>query len=278
MALEQEVCGACRRPRDEGEIERGREWLRSREEIRRQRPRRIARGIVVACALVALYVERGRLAAALDGLFDSVFSSPPESPAAAPQAAVAASSATASVAPIVPAPTPVAIAPPLPAPVAAPAVPARALRARRAALPARVPPKLAVQPNAPPPASVGMLRLYGVVFDLGTLRPVADAEVRLSPSGASARTDSDGHYQLDCWPPGPNDAPTIAAVAAKGYRQGQLEDADPSFLTRTPEQRQEALAELSPGDLEDIPVRARDGDSLVPLSFALVPESAAPKN
>ena len=160
---------------------------------------------------------------------------------------------------------------PMPAPVA---VPPSAAPPRTSSPPR--PNVLASIPVSPPPED-GKLILFGVVYDLSTGAPVPGARVTFFVGDEQqtlgvATADGSGQYVFSAmrsyWA-----SSILAAVKAPGYRGGQIEDPDPSYLDRAPEDRRQALSEVAPGDLEPVPLRYRDADDSVRLSFALVPDS-----
>jgi hypothetical protein len=262
MGLDQEVCGACRRPRDEREIEQGQELTRERARRRRRRPYEIARVAVAAVSLAVIYHRREVLL--------SYLRPAPESPAA-PAVLVSAS---------LPRP-PAAILWTRPSPDPAAANTASRVLIRPGASPAppavmELPPRPAVRPPEPQQCP-GRRCVYGVVYDIESLSPVARATVTLLDSAdatavKTVETDADGRYGIVFPPVLPPDATPLITVAAPGYRAGQLEDPNAaSFLERPARDREELVAELSSGDLEPVPVRYAPSETMILLDLALVP-------
>lgn len=127
------------------------------------------------------------------------------------------------------------------------------------------------RPEAGAPAP--MSRMYGVVYDLQTLRPVAGAEVRFTVRNReifwTVRTDEKGHYQIDVM----TDPALLVSARSPGYREGALEDKDPPFRQRPAKSRRAALEETTDWDLEPFPVRPHgDYDSLLQLDLVMFPE------
>ena len=273
MGLDQEVCPACRRPRDEQEIQRGRDLLRENAEKRRRRPFLAARWALVVAALVLAFRQRQFLFGLTAGLRDEVHQeiknveNPPLPKGTAPKTAMGAAAIAMLGGP------PSAKARAQPAETEASAPPASS----------STPPKIAVRPKEPKEPGNGYLRLYGVVFDLKSLRPIANATVNLGLAGGDGShneyvrlTDGDGAYQID-FIPFTVDASASVTVSADGYRDGQIEDPEGSYLRRPLKERLELIAEFTPTDLESVPLRYRSTDTIIPLDMALVPEEAPAK-
>ena len=133
--------------------------------------------------------------------------------------------------------------------------------------------RLAGRPPKPPaPAGSGAMRVYGVVYDLGTAAPVAGASLTFGKGGLSsqARTDSNGHYLVDI-PAGSLGDGLTAVVRAGGYREGQIEEVDPPYRERSAEERLAAIAQLSPSDLAPLSVRASPRGTVLSFDIVLVP-------
>ncbi|HEX4049079.1 MAG TPA: hypothetical protein VH309_14635 [Elusimicrobiota bacterium] len=280
MPVDEEICGACRRPRDEFEIEKGRDLLRARAEARRRRPFVIARRVLAVAAAVAIFQNRSFFFARTAALRAEVRRQMEEA------GRLSAASATQ-----VPAGSPETTIPPasgedtaFPHAAFASNTHARADPAHSRTAPSHSAPPLAnapaiaVRPQDPPPGPRGVFRIYGVVYDMRSLRPVPSAVVAFSPGGYQVRTDQDGHYLIDfvgSFFDQSGDPTAQATVRAPGYLAGQVEDnPDASFLLQPLKDRLEFIAELSPGDLDDIPIRFDSDNQLVPLDLVLIPESA----
>jgi hypothetical protein len=170
----------------------------------------------------------------------------------------------------------------VPAPRPAPAVvqvPAPSTAPVLAQLPAPSPARLPQPPNR----ASGHRIFYGVVYDLATGQPIPGARIKFYVKETGRlfgiiTTDGSGQYLLTLphfkW----SEDDYLSSVQAPGYREGQIEDPDPSYLERPIEDRQRALRELVDGNLDPIPLRYPDDDDLIRLNFALVPDApAAPK-
>jgi hypothetical protein len=134
-------------------------------------------------------------------------------------------------------------------------------------------PRPAARPPKPPvPTGPGAKRVYGVVYDMGTAAAVAGATLIFSKDGRvwHAGTDSDGHYTVDI-PAEYFKEGLTAVVRAGGYREGQIEDVDPPYRERTAEERHSAIEQLSPSDLDPLPVRAPKSATVLSFDVVLVP-------
>jgi hypothetical protein len=308
LELDQEVCGECRRPRDEYEIERGRELVREIARREARRPRVFAAGAAAAAAAVLLFVFRAPLLgwvaarrADLNQQFEDAENpsrtrnSAPHPPAEAGVLAAATLIQALSAAPPAHSPdffAPAAAAPrtKAAAPKASPAiVPAAAAEAgaAKAALRAPRPTQALRRPPAapvPPPTGSGQRILYGVVYDLITAKPVADAVVNLqftarggtpTPQNSMSRctTDANGLYRLDLSEDDIAADNIVADVSAPHYRAGEMEDGEPPFYSRPPDQRRLAAAEATEIDLGSVPVRFASDDDVLMLNLVVLPES-----
>jgi hypothetical protein len=243
MALDQEVCQACRRPRDELEIQRGRDQLRERAEKLRRRPLVAARWALGVGVLALAFHERRFFFGLTSGLRDEIHQeiNNVENPAgpkgAAPKTAIAAAAIAMLRTP--------------------PASESTASGSAKAAPePAgTAPPRTAVRPKEPKEPDLGGLRLYGVVYDMKSLQPLAYASIKLNLAGGAIvnRADENGHYQID-FSPSPNDSTASVSVSADGYRDGQIEDPESSYLRRPLKERLEFIAGCTPADLEAVPL------------------------
>jgi hypothetical protein len=250
LKFDQDVCPSCRRPCSADDFERARESLAASSGARRRAAKSAAFWLAAAACAYGLYLCRGPLAGLLDGARDEL------------KHEMDAASAPAAGRPLSPAARQLLgtlsggrVAPP-------PAPPG--------------PPRIAERPQEPEAPGPGSKRLYGVVYDLSSASPVAGAQIVFQKGGDSrlANTDADGHYSVDLEESWFVDGLT-AVVTAGGYREGQIEDVDPPYLERTPEERLSSLEQLSPSDLEALPVRARPRASRVPFDIVLVPSAPA---
>jgi hypothetical protein len=255
MPVEQEVCGRCRRPRDEREIESGRELLRERRERLRRRPWAIARWIAAALVLVAAFRSRGLFIDQARALRADVrremknIEGPAEAPAASSQ----------------PAPGPAA---PPPTPFLAAVPPGKAPAPRIAGH--------AAEPDVSRSLSQTLVLMYGVVFDLTTLAPVPNAlvTVTIGRDSYKAASDGDGHYQVN-FNQMPDDPSAFVSVSADGYPEGQLEDPSASYLDWPLKSRLAAIEELNSNDMGPILLHA-PARGAYQMDMALLPKDALP--
>lgn len=284
MGVDEEVCPACRRPRDELEIESGRDRLREREERRRRRPLTAARWALGIAALVLGFRERRLFHDLFYGLTSGLRAEVhqeiknvenPGGPGAVPPKTALGAAAIVMLGG--PPPPPRSTAPAAvrrPAPAAARVPPAE---------PEAAPPQIAVRPDEPKEPEYGR-RVYGVVYDMKSLRPIASAVVKMTLSRTGSvpridpetRTDGNGRYQLDFVPFPSDDAPIVTATA-DGYRDGQIEDPELSYLQRPQAERLQFIAEITPVDLDSVPLRYPASEVLIPLDLVLVPEVSREK-
>ena len=179
-----------------------------------------------------------------------------------------AAAPAAPLAPVAP-PSVVVSTPAVAAPAAVSTAPApTALSTAAAEIPLAVPP-----PAPEPPQGVHRLRIYGVVYDLVSLRPVAGARLHFALPDLSwdAQTDAAGHYVLDM-PHPDQDWRLTATATAPGYRPGQMEDTDPPMLSLEPPVRRLRAEETAPSDLEPVPVKWHADDTVLELDLVLVRE------
>lgn len=133
----------------------------------------------------------------------------------------------------------------------------------------------AVKPPPPDPPGDDSLTFYGVVYDMDTGLPVPQATVtaRLARalSGSGTVSDAAGHYRLTMFRANGEQRYVVEAAAA-GYRRGQVEDGTMPGLDSPRADRLRAIAELSAGDLEPVPVTTVRRDGIYPVHLMLVPE------
>jgi hypothetical protein len=259
LPVHQEVCPACRRPRDQGEIDAGLDALREKAARRKRLPLKVLLWAGLAAAAWGAWTAREAVTRPLAGLRAQLESDyekartphAPEGPISpAAQAVVGAIKTVRGEAAEAPRPAQAS-----PAPAAATADQRPAVRP--------------AEPAEPQPVS---RRVYGVVFDLLTARPVAGASVVFGEGTtleSRTTTDSEGHYVVDL-PYLPGERLALARVQAPGYA-GQLEDAEPTYLERTAAQRRTVFDELSPSDLEPPALRFGEGKHLFAYDMAAVP-------
>ncbi len=298
MGLDEEVCPHCRRPRDEREIERGKQALIDEESRLRNRPKVLALRSAALLAATVLFFSRHALYQAAAELKnrgsaeierysdpDFIAGRPPlatgpvlDVPALAPDAKPSAE------APPPPSPRMVFTAPSRPAPVMAPAAAAPAGPSTASASPrpaharaARARKRRAVLPPPPAAPSLGQFLFYGIVFDMATAAPIARARVTIRLAAGemdgSTLTDENGYYEIRVAHRTSENSFFVEA-SAPGYREGQVEDHDPSWLEATDEARLTAMGELTGHDLDPIPRNPPDGDGLVSLDLLMLPVAA----
>lgn len=273
MDLDQEICAACRRPRDEREIQAGYDAVHERDARRRRRPRVAAAWVLAAAAIGLIFRNRAaffdllapwraELSQEIEKASDPgpgapktaagaaiiAMMKPPQPPAPPPASAARAAGASSPAAPTAPA------APPPPRPFVRPAV----------------------MPDHPAP---GNIVIYGVVYDLATNRAIPGATVTLrsadARSGFSAATNDDGYYAIQMSLAN-RFGDYVATVKADGYREGQLEDPSLPYRDRSEQQRLEELAELSDRDLDPVPVRFKADAEYYALDLVMAPNTASP--
>jgi hypothetical protein len=252
------VCPTCLRPRGKLEITRAYATLRLVEKERRQRPFVIAGYLLAvgaACGLMYRYrlpiaaavsAVRARVSSFADAAMDPKNLLPPsaEAPAAAtPEAPALTPPSAAPFARFAPAPaTPTPPAPPVAAKPPEPAISAKRT-ARVADLPI-------------PPLGQNQWAVYGRIYDLVTLRPVAGVKLTFTipgnPVGSMgyASSDEHGRYVLGLvrLPKGSYEIHS----SKEGYSSVALYEADIPY------------AQLSAGERRDIVHNAQDGDMPLP--------------
>lgn len=249
LTVEQEVCERCRRPRDEGEIERGRQALADAYSNRRGLPWRLLRWTAAASLAAVAFHSRAPLRARL-GQARAAFSAEMERVRSGGRPAAAAA--------------------------------APSLASPAADTPSSPPPPLLAAPATPPERpQADVRRVYGVVYDLETLKPVSRARLRFYQRGGEtvmdAYTDAEGHYASSLHE-NYFEKDVILSVTAPGYRDGQLEDTQSPYRERTLEQRLRVLAGTSDHELGDVVV-PRSGTQLIQMDLVLLarkPPEGAP--
>lgn len=279
MNLDQEVCGACRRPRDEREIQAGHDAVKERERLRRRRPRVLAARALAFCAAALLFHFRGairaRASAWADGIMREIVAAQEPPAQARPRTAMGAAVVEMMRGPAAPAAVAARAAAPDGPPASAASAPApRLSRPVPAEGPARRPAHAAKQPDSPAP---GNLIVYGIVYDLKNGLAVPSAAVTLRDasnySGFNSVTNEDGYYALEL-PFANRTGNYVITVKAPGFRTGQIEDPNPPYREQPEKSRLAALAELSDRDLEPVPVRFNSTLEFYPLDLVLAPASA----
>lgn len=268
MAVGVEVCPACRRPRSEDEVDAARAARGEHAASLRARRARLAVLGALAALSAGAYSQRqalraaaGRAVAGLRAEFERVSNPSGAKPASASAAVAAAQAARAESA--VNAPAPPAAEGSAPASAAAPPAPSEAA-------PDPGPVRPYEEPGSPFPEQA---RVYGVVYDMVTLRPVHPARLlfRLPNNGVSeAATDAQGRYRIDLFISHLDEGVSVSVTAA-GYREGQLEDGGQPYRMRTLKSRQGTIEETAPSDLEPLRVGRPDSRGLVPLDLVLLP-------
>ncbi|UPT73513.1 MAG: carboxypeptidase-like regulatory domain-containing protein [Elusimicrobiota bacterium] len=117
-------------------------------------------------------------------------------------------------------------------------------------------------------------RLYGVVYDIETLRPVSGAQIKFSVSGGNltwaTKTDQRGHYQIDLIE-NPQHVILVSAEAP-GYRKGALEDSDPPLRLSKAKRRRALVEETTDHDLAESLVRLGGSDNIIQFDLVVFPE------
>lgn len=278
MGLDEEVCPHCRRPRDELEIERGKQDLADAALRERRRPYVLAARAAAGLALLGLFLARhliaGRARAVLSrGSAEIERYRDPDYIAGRPPGTTKPAMAEEPPAPE-----------PLPAPVRTPAAPAQPAFRPAPAAPAP-PPAAPTKPAAParrkagpapvpvPPGNVSWV-FYGVVYDMATADAVAGAKVRVRRDGESwgvtALSDQNGVYRVYV-PRNFGEEVFLVEATAPGYRAGQVEDREPPWRESPEKERLEAMSELTGHDLDPIPRRPKEGDGLLGVDILLLP-------
>jgi len=232
LKVDQEVCGACRRPRDEIEIEQGRESLRERERLRRRRPRIAAALILAAVAAGALFRERARLLPALA-------SSRAELVGRAEVASALSRSA-----------------PPSPVPPAGLA--AMLVQMSGASQDKPAPRDDEGEKDLPLPLlEATRWAVYGRVYDLLTLRPVPNAKLNFmaqtkdGPSGGySTQSDEYGRYFVK-----------LTHLVEGSY---EIRSSNPAYTATVFYEIDIPYARLPPQERRDLVRSAQDGDVALP--------------
>lgn len=257
-----EVCAQCRRPSSESDFAAAREAVLAAKSRRTRRVKAVVSSLFLPACVAALLVRRedalrlyGAARAEVTRRLDEVSRPAEPGKPLSPQAKALLGAMSKAV----PLPDAPAAAPPPAAPPPAPR-----------------PPRVARRPEAPAEPAAGMVRVFGVVYDLDTAAPVAGAALRFQGFGRNAwgtAADADGYFTLDIPAPFFDEA-ILASVTAGGYREGQLEDSPSPYFERPAEMRRAVIEQLAPSDLEPLPVRSRQ--NLVPLDVVLVPKDLAP--
>jgi len=286
VGLDEEICPHCRAPRDDMEMEEGRELIRKEELRLKRRPKRIAAAAAGLLVLCLAWFMRAGIAESLATSWRD-FAAEVER-TRDPRRYAAAQPPAADTPPVG------ATRPPDPTVVssfvyigrgASPAFantePERAgsgeLSETFSVIPAApAPVAVAAAAPAPIPPDGPFRRFYGVIFDLDTLQPLGGVKILFKGKGhehgLTTTTNSRGHYQIDFFKG--TDGELSVSAEIPGYRPGLLEDKEPSLLERGAKARQAVIAELVEGDLDPIPLRFRESAGLVELNLAVVPKAA----
>lgn len=255
-----EVCATCRRPSSESDFAAARDAVLAAKSRRTRRLKAVASSLFLPVCIAALLVRREdalRLYTAASAevtrrLEEASRPATPGKPLSPEAKALLGVMSKAVPVPDAPA----AAARPSPPPPSPPA------------------PRVARRPEAPAEATGhadGLVRVFGVVYDLDTAAPIAGAAARFRGSGHNvwgAVTDADGFYIVDIPRPFFDEA-IFAVFSAGGYREGQLEDSPSPYFERPAEMRRAVIEQLAPSDLEPLPVRSRL--PLLALDVVLVP-------
>jgi hypothetical protein len=254
-----DVCSVCGRQLDDAQREARHEEILRRRAVRLRLPRLIACWLLLGAVAAWAYPRRGPIVALLQTV-RAEFTRRMNAAASAPMPGKPLSPRAiwfvGVFLPFVPDNT--VVAPPLPPPPPAPK-------------------PVVAHPTEPPrsphPPSESK-RVYGVVYDIATVFPVAGARLSFVDSRGSPyeiSTDASGRYHIDL----PGACMGVAysvAAAASGYRKGQIEDTDPPYFEKTAEQRGAALEQLTPSDMTAFSLRCRASARVVELGIVLVSE------
>lgn len=130
---------------------------------------------------------------------------------------------------------------------------------------------------APPLPDPAFHRVYGVVYDVVTLRPIAGVKLLFKTERftvAAGTTDEAGHYRIDL-SKGNNSEQVLISIDGRipGYRDGLFEDKDPPLRERPKDARLMIMSEITDSDLEPVPLRYKHSEELVQLDLLLVPQT-----
>lgn len=258
MELEQEVCGACRRPRDESEVAAGKQSLADAAAERRRLPFKVLRWLVLAGAVALLYrsrafflarfsAARAELSAEMKEASDPSRDGPKTELGRRLIAAMGGPrrrGATTAV-----------------------------FTGRAAARTPPAPPRLAHREAARGVFHQGDRKAYGVVYEMMSGLAVADATVLFhlegQSVGPSAVTDESGYYEIDF--NGMASGPPLLVSVLKGGRElYAMDDSDPAYFDRTPEMKREDLAALRDHDMPTTYMTFAENDRDLPRNFVVV--------
>ncbi len=165
-------------------------------------------------------------------------------------------------------------------PVAAPQPPPMTDRAIPPGSPATNSLPMAVEAVAegapmPPNPAPSFHRVYGVVYDLETIRPIAGAQLLFRTKHGTVgigMTDAAGHYRIDLTK-GNNSGEVTVSIpdGVPGYRSGLFEDKDPPLRERDKDARLMMMSETTDSDLEPVPLRFKQSAELIQFDLVLVP-------
>lgn len=151
---------------------------------------------------------------------------------------------------------------------------APALEAFRGISP-KPPPAPAAKDAAPepkgPPAKTDW-RVSGSVYDLQTLKPVAEAEVKFLFHGEGpviVTTDSEGRFEADL---AKDDGWTVTLRSPR-HKPGQIVDSEVPYRSRDADERRATQQNASDGDLSPAPLSFSRAKSRVRLDLVAVPEN-----
>ncbi len=270
MLLDQEVCAACRRPRDAFEIAAGQEAVAARARRRRSLPLKLLSCAAAAAAAYAAYQARGPvlarlareradMAAEMDRIAD---------PAKRPGGAVPQTEMGKRLVAALGAPRP---------PEGGAAEPSSRTRGGPPPEEGPVDAAPADPPAVPRPAGVAHApggvtppnrhKVYGVLYDLETGLTVPDAEIFVRRTSDSlptvdtpvTRTGSDGFFEVDYGAGADWGVEFFLVVRRRGVELQVVDDSDPPYRERTAQMRREDLAALRDRDLTRIELHDSDG-------------------
>jgi hypothetical protein len=297
MGLEEEVCGTCRRPRDEYEISAGKAALAARERAVRARPFKMALWLVAGAAAYACYQARGPLLARLAreradvaAQMDQIADPAKRPGGTVPQtemgkrlvAALGAPQNAAGDAPPPSATIPMAS----PAASSSPSSPTSSLISNApvggtGVAPALVPGprRLAKAARAPGTIAPNLRKVYGVVYEFNTGLAIQGAEVYIRQGngarGANTFTDADGYYELDFNGSSASVGDITVCVSLKGVDAQAIDESDPPYRLRSAQMRREDLAALREHDPIPIALHFTIDEVLLHRDVVVLPSASA---
>lgn len=186
--------------------------------------------------------------------------------------------------PAIVAPPPQAAKPSVVIPINAPAAAARSAPAPAGGA-AEVPDAVPAPEPPEPDVAMGQRHVYGLVYDLLTLKPVGKAAVLFQNASEfalntgvvpaktmefRAETDAQGHYMVDV-PELASDGDLLVTITAEGYRPGALEDSEPPWRNRPLKERREKARQTAPSDLSTGRLGCPKSQTIFNFDFLVLP-------